>query len=103
MQIQVKMKIDRSIDCVNECEPLRKYYQFMNNSKYGFVQNMTTGWTGASNSGTGIVFCPYIPQIFTPSNLYPHVIKPFNLNTEKDEIKTKIRYRQFKRFKATRR
>jgi len=63
----------------------------MNNSKYGFAQNMTTGWTGASNSGTGVVFCPY----------FTHIIKPFNLNIEKDEIKTKIRYRQFKRFRTT--
>lgn len=94
------MKVDRSIDSVNDCEE-RKYYQYMNNSKYGFVQNMTTGWTGASNSGTGVVFCPYVPHTFTPSNLYPHIIKPFNLNTEKDEIKTKIIYRQFKRFRAT--
>lgn len=97
------MKIDRSIDSVNECEIWRKYYQFINNSKYGFIQNITTGWTGASNSGTGIVFCPYTPQIFTPSNLYPHIIKLFNLNPEENEIKTKIRYRQFKRFKTTRR
>lgn len=97
------MKVDRSIDSVNECELWRKYYKFMNNSTYGFVQNMTTGWTGASNNVTGIVFCPYVQQIFTPSNLYPHIIKPFNLNTEEDEIKTKIRYRQFKRFKTTRR
>ncbi len=57
MQIQVKMKVDRSIDSVNECEQWRKYYKFINNSSYGFVQNMTTGWTGASNSGTGVVFC----------------------------------------------
>ena len=95
------MKVDRSIDSVNECEPWRKLYQFINNSSYGFVQNMTTGWTGTSISGTGVVFCPYVPNIFTPSNLYPNIIKPFNLNTEKDEIKTKIRYRQYKRFRAT--
>lgn len=38
---------------------------------------------------------------FNLNDLYPHVIKPFNLNTETDEIKTKIRYRQFKRFRAT--
>lgn len=44
------MKVDRSIDSVNECEQWRKLYQFMNNSSYGFAQNMTTGWTGASNS-----------------------------------------------------
>jgi len=95
------MKVDRSIDSVNECEPWRKYYQFINNSTYGFAQNMTTGWTGASNSGTGVVFCPYVPHIFTPSMLYPSVMKPFNINPEEDEIKTKIRYRQFKRFRAT--
>lgn len=101
MQIQVKMKVDRSIDSVNECEPWRKYYKFINNSSYGFAQNMTTGWTGTSNGGTGVVFCPYVPQTFSLNDLYPHVIKPFNLNTETDEIKTKIRYRQFKRFRAT--
>ena len=95
------MKVDRSIDSVNECEIWRKYYQFINNSKYGFVQNMTTGWTGASNSGTGVVFCPYVPHTFSLNNLYPNIINPFNLNTEKDEIKTKIRYRQYKRFRAT--
>ena len=95
------MKVDRSIDSVNECEPWRKYYQFINNSSYGFAQNMTTGWTGASNSGTGVVFCPYFPHIFTPSMLYPNVMKPFNLTPEENEIKTKIRYRQFKRFRAT--
>lgn len=77
MQIPLKMKVDRSIDSVNECQ------------------------TGASNSGTGVVFCPYVPHIFNLNDLYPHVIKPFNLNTETDEIKTKIRYRQFKRFRAT--
>lgn len=76
MQIPLKMKVDRSIDSVNGC-------------------------TGASNSGTGVVFCPYVPHIFNLNDLYPHVIKPFNLNTETDEIKTKIRYRQFKRFRAT--
>lgn len=95
------MKVDRSIDSVNECEPWKKYYKFINNSTYSFTQNMLTGWTGTSNSNTGIIFAPYVPHIFTPSNLYPHVIKPFNLNTEEDEIKTKIRYRQFKRFRAT--
>lgn len=95
------MKVDRSIDSVNECEPWRKYYQFINNSSYGFAQNMTTGWTGASNSGTGVVFCPYVPHIFTPSMLYPSVMKPFNLTPEENEIKTKIKYRQFKRFRAT--
>lgn len=95
------MKVDRSIDSVNDCEQWRKLYQFMNNSSYGFVQNMTTGWTGASKSGTGVVFYPYVPHIFNLNDLYPHVIKPFNLNTETDEIKTKIRYRQFKRFRAT--
>lgn len=46
-------------------------------------------------------FLPYVPHIFSLNNLYPHVIKSFNLNTEEDEIKTKIRYRQFKRFRAT--
>ena len=95
------MKVDRSIDSVNECEPWRKYYKFINNSTYGFAQNMTTSFTGASNSGTGVVFCPYVPHTFSFNNIYPHVIKPFNLETEKDEIKTKIRYRQFKRFRAT--
>lgn len=95
------MKVDRSIDSVNECETWRKYYQFINNSSYGFVQNMTTGFTGASNGGTGIIFCPYVPNTFSFNDIYPHVIKPFNLNTEKYEIKTKIRYKQFKRFRAT--
>ena len=95
------MKVDRSIDSVNECEQWRKLYQFMNNSSYGFAQNMTTSFTGASNGGTGVVFCPYVPHTFSLNNLYPHVIKSFNLNTETDEIKTKIRYRQFKRFRAT--
>lgn len=91
------MKVDRSIDSVNECEPWRKYYKFINNSTYGFAQNMTTSFTGASNGGTGVVFCPYVPL----NNIYPHVIKPFNLVTEENEIKTQIRYRQFKRFRAT--
>ena len=95
------MKVDRSIDSVNECEPWRKYYKFINNSTYGFAQNMTTSFTGASNSGTGVVFCPYVPHTFSFNNIYPHVIKPFNLETEENEIKTKIRYRQFKRFRAT--
>lgn len=95
------MKVDRSIDSVNECEPWRKYYQFINNSTYGFAQNMTTGCTGSSNGGTGVVFCPYVPHTFSFNVIYPHVIKPFNLNTEENEIKTKIRYRQFKRFRAT--
>ena len=98
------MKVDRSIDSVNDCVPWRKYYnKFINNSTYGFAQNMTTGWTGASNSGTGVVFCPYVPHVFSINNLYPNVIKPFNLTPEKDEIKTQIRYRQFKRFRAARR
>ena len=95
------MKVDRSIDSVNECKPWRKYYKFINNSSYGFAQNMTTGWTGTSNGGTGVIFAPYVPYIFSFNDLYPHVIKPFNLNTEKYEIKTKIRYKQFKRFRAT--
>ena len=95
------MKVDRSIVFVNECELWRKYYKFINNSTYGFAQNMTTSFTGASNSGTGVVFCPYVPHTFSLNNIYPHVIKPFNLNPEEDEIKTKIRYRQFKRFRAT--
>lgn len=103
MQIQVKMKKVRNIDSVNECEIRRMYYKFTNNSTYSFVQNMTTSWSGSSNSRTGVVFCPYVPNTFSLNDLYPHVIKPFNLNTEKDEIKTKIRYRQFKRFRATRR
>lgn len=100
MQIQAKMKIDRSIDSVNDCEE-RKYYQYMNNSKYGFVQNMITGVTGTSNGGTGVIFRPYVTNIFSFDSLYPHVIKQFNLNTEKYENKTKIRYRQFKRFRTT--
>lgn len=95
------MKVDRSIDSVNECEPWRKYYKFINNSTYGFAQNMTTSFTGASNSGTGVVFCPYVPQTFSFNNIYPHVINHLILETEEDEIKTKIRYRQFKRFRAT--
>ena len=101
MQIPLKMKVDRSIDSVNECEPWRKYFKIINNSTYGFAQNMTTSFTGSSNGGTGVIFCPYVPQTFSFNNIYPHVIKPFNLETEKDEIKTKIRYRQFKRFRAT--
>lgn len=89
------MKVDRSIDSVNECQVWRKY------SSYSFVQNMT-GLSG-QNVFPGVIFAPYVPHIFTHSNLYPHVIKPFNLNPEENEIKTKIRYRQFKRFRATRR
>lgn len=50
------MKVDRSIDSVNDCEQWRKLYQFINNSSYGFAQNMTTGWTGTSNGGTGVIF-----------------------------------------------
>lgn len=94
------MKKVRNIDSVNDCEE-RKYYQYMNNSKYGFVQNMTTGVTGISHGGTGVVFLPYVSHTFSLNDLYPHIIEPFNLKTEKDEIKTKIRYRQFKRFRAT--
>ena len=90
------MKVDRNIDYVNECKPWRKH-------TYSFAKNMTTGWRSVSNSGTGIIFAPYVPYVFTPSNLYPNVIKPFNLTPEKDEIKTQIRYRQFKRFRAARR
>lgn len=90
------MKIDRSIDTVNDCEPWRKIHK----SRYGFVQNMTTGWSGASNSKTGVIFCPYVTNIFNPSNLYPNIIKPFNLNT--NEVKTQIRYRTFKRYRAGR-
>lgn len=100
MQIPVKMKKVRNIYSVNECEE-RKYYQYMNNSKYGFVQNMAIGVTGISHGGTGVVFGPYVSHIFSLNDLYPHIMKPFNLNTEKDEIKTKIRYRQFKRFRTT--
>ena len=85
------MKVDRSIDSVNECELWRKYYKFINN----------TSFTGASKGGTGVVFCPYVPHTFSLNNLYPNIINPFNLNTENDEIKTKIKYRQFKRFRAT--
>lgn len=59
------MKVDRSIDSVNECEPWRKYYQFINNSTYGFAQNMTTSFTGASNGGTGVVFLPLCSKTFS--------------------------------------
>ena len=57
------MKVDRSIDSINDCEPWRKYYKYINNSTYGFLQNMTTGFTGSSNSGTVVVFCPYVTHI----------------------------------------
>lgn len=86
MQIPLKMKVDRSIDSVNECQVWRMY------SSYSFVQNMT-GLSG-QNVFSGVIFAPYVPHI---------IIEQFNLNTKKDEIKTKIRYRQFKRFRATRR
>ena len=62
---------------------------------------MTTSFTGASNGGTGVVFAHMLYKHLVFNNIYPHVIKPFNLNTEENEIKTKIRYRQFKRFRAT--
>lgn len=94
MQIQVKMKKVRNIDTVNDCEFWLKYHQ------YNFLYNMTAN-TGITNSRNGIVFAPYIPTLFNLNSLYPHIIKPFNLNTEKDEIKTQIKYRQFKRFRAT--
>lgn len=84
MQIPLKMKVDRSIDSVNECQVWRMY------SSYSFVQNMT-GLSG-QNVFPGVIFAPYVPNI---------IIEQFNLNTKKDEIKTKIRYRQFKRFRAT--
>lgn len=86
MQIPLKMKVDRSIDSVNECQVWRMY------SSYSFVQNMT-GLSG-QNVFPGVIFAPYVPNI---------IREQFNLNTETDEIKTKIRYRQFKRFRATRR
>lgn len=83
------MKIDRSIDTINDCEPWRKFYQ----TRYGFVNNMMS----SANKNTGIIFTPYV---FSVVDLYPNKIEPFNLNT--NEIKTKIRYRTFKRYRAGR-
>lgn len=80
------MKIDRSIDTINDCEPWRKLYQ----PRYGFVNNMCT-----ANKNTGIIFTPYVFGIF---DLYPNKIEPFNLN--QNEVKTQIRYRTFKRYRA---
>lgn len=91
MQIQVRMKKVRNIDSINECEFWRKY---------NFVHNMIN--TGITNSRNGILFAPYIPTLFNLNSLYPTIIKPFNTNTEKDENKTQIRYREFKRFRTTR-
>ena len=83
------MKADRSINTVNDCEPWRKFYQI----HYGFAQNMMS----TANQNTGVIFAPYI---FGICDLYPNKIEQFKLNP--NEVKTKIRYRQFKRYKAGR-
>lgn len=83
------MKIDRSIDTINDCEPGRKFYQ----TRYGFVNNMMS----SANKNTGVIFTPYV---FSIVDLYPNKIEQFNLN--QNEIKTQIRYRTFKRYRAGR-
>lgn len=78
MQIQVKMKVDRSINFISDLteEDWRTIY----------VRHKLL-----INQNSGIVFCPYITNVFDISSMYPHIIK-----IKEDE--TKIRYRTYKRY-----
>lgn len=92
MQIQVKMKVDRSINFISDLteEDWRTIYvrhKLLKNSQYGINPN----YKGNSKQNSGIVFCPYIPNVFDISSMYPHIIK-----IKEDE--TKIRCRTYKRY-----
>ena len=66
------MKVDRSIDSVNVCEP----------------------WCYANNTPIGT--CIFLKYLYGKNEVLPKMQK-----NQTHEIKTKIRYRQFKRFRAT--
>ena len=86
------MKVDRSINFLSDLteEDWRTIYvrhKLLKNSRYGINQYLGN----SSNQNSGIVFCPYIPQMFDISSMYPHII-------EVKEDETKIRCRTFKRY-----
>ena len=66
------MKVDRSIDSVNVCEP----------------------WCYANNTPIGTFI--FLKYLYGKNEVLPKMQK-----NQTPEIKTKIRYRQFKRFRAT--
>jgi hypothetical protein len=80
------MKVDRSINFISDLtsENWRTVY-----AKYKLGIN--PNYKGNSKQNSGIVFCPYIPNVFDISSMYPHIIK-----VKEDE--TKIRYRTYKRY-----
>ena len=78
------MKVDRSINFISDLtgEDWRTIYirhKLFRNSQYSI------------NPNSGMVFCPYIPNVFDISSMYPHIIE-----VKVDE--TKIRYRTYKRY-----
>jgi hypothetical protein len=86
------MKVDRSINFISDLtsENWRTIYvrhKLLKNSQY----SINTNYKGSSNQNSGIVFCPYIPNVFDISSMYPHII-------EIKEDETKIRYRTYKRY-----
>ena len=87
------MKVDRSINFISDLtnenwRTIYAKYKLIKNSQYG----IKTNYKGIRiNPNSGIVFCPYIPNVFDISSMYPHIIK-----IKEDE--TKIRYRTYKRY-----
>lgn len=82
------MKVERNINFISDIEE-NKINDYRNRY-YSFIQNMKAGYTGKTNNNSGIVFCPYIPNVFDVSSMYPHIIKVYD--------ETKIRYRTYKRY-----
>ena len=76
------MKVDRSINFISDlaAEDWRTIY-----TRHKLLYN----------SQNGIVFCPYITNVFDISSMYPHKIE---VKVEVEVNETKIRYRTYKRY-----
>lgn len=87
------MKVDRNINFISDLisenwRTIYAKYKLIKNSQYGINPN----YKGINfNPNSGIVFCPYIPNVFDISSMYPHII-------EIKEDETKIRCRTYKRY-----
>lgn len=86
------MKVDRSINFISDLtsenwRAVYAKYKLIKNSQYG----INPKYKGSGNQNSGIVFCPYIPNVFDISSMYPHIIKV-------KENETKIRCRTYKRY-----
>jgi hypothetical protein len=73
------MKVDRSINFISDLagedwRTIYAKYKLFRNSQYSI------------NPNSGIVFCPYIPNVFDISSMYPHIIE-----VKEDETKMKRR------------